>query len=102
MTSQSQSVAINRGEQPTADALGLELPSGREERKQLAGWKRALLLIGLLWALLVVAPDVYRVFGSLAAFGFSANNSGSVYAVSESAVAEGLQEGDRILLRPGA
>ena len=66
----------------------------------MAAWKRGLLLLGLAWALLVVVPDVYRIFGSLAQFGFSADNSGLVYEVDESA--NGLQVNDRILLRPGA
>jgi len=66
----------------------------------LALWKRGLLLIGLAWALLVIVPDIYRVFGSLAQFGFDADNSGVVYEVEKSA--NGLQLNDRILLRPGA
>ena len=61
-------------------------------------WKRALMVTALLWALLVIVPDFYRLSGSLAQFGFSADNSGVIYAP----VAGELQIGDRILLKPGA
>ncbi len=57
-----------------------------------------MLLLALVWALLVIVPDFYRLGGSLAQFGFSADNSGAIY---EPDTGE-LQTGDRILLRPGA
>lgn len=76
--------------------------SARARPKRLLDWKRALLLAGLVWALIVVVPDIYRLYGSLAEFDFSADNSGLIYEVDKSAAAEELQVGDRILLRPGA
>jgi hypothetical protein len=76
----------------------MELPPVRPEEKSLPVWKRVLLLAGLVWALLVIVPDFYRLSGSLAQFGFSADNSGVIY---EPDTGE-LQDGDRILLSPGA
>ncbi len=79
----------------------IELAPVRPEEKSLPVWKRVLLLAGLVWALLVIVPDFYRLSGSLAQFDFSADNSGMIYAVDDNLAGE-LQVKDRILLRPGA
>jgi hypothetical protein len=76
------------------------LVSAPTERKRLAIWRRGLLLLGLAWALIVVVPDVFRLFGSLAQFGVDTDNSGVVYQVDDPA--SGLRIHDRIVLRPGS
>lgn len=76
----------------------MELSTADAATKTFPVWKRALLVAALVWALLVIVPDFYRLGGSLAQFGFSADNSGLIY---EPDTGE-LQKGDRILLRPGA
>src|SRR6185503_16098007 len=72
-------------------------------------WQKALLILGLVWALLVVVPDVYRLYGQLATFGFTVDNDGLVYDVSSEPASTvtipgeqepGLKEGDRIVLTP--
>src|SRR6267142_1127956 len=65
-------------------------------------WQKALLIIGLLWALIVVVPDVYRIYGNLGTFGFSSDNNGVIYDVSgPPAITVGdLKDGDRIDLTP--
>jgi hypothetical protein len=70
-------------------------------------WQRIFLILGLLWALLVIVPDFYRLYGNLSAFGFSADNDGRIYKVDDDAgpTAAGhfrLQINDRIALTPGA
>ena len=72
-------------------------------------WQRALIALGLAWALVVVVPDFYRVTAPLATLSFQADNSGLIYQVG---AAEGatttrssaltLKAGDRIVLSPGA
>ena len=62
-----------------------------------------------MWALVVVAPDFYRVTTPLATLGFQADNSGLIYqtATTQGATGRGsavqtLKTGDRIVLSPGA
>jgi hypothetical protein len=86
---------------PMAAIADAETASVRAFRARVPVWRRALLLTGLLWALIVVVPDVYRIYGSLAELGFSADNSGNVYEADEAAP-NGLKVGDQIMLRPGA
>jgi len=66
------------------------------------------LLIGLAtWALLMVVPDLYRVFGSLGSYGLAANNDGVIVdvvgpfanAADSPALAAGISPGDRIDLQ---
>src|SRR5215470_4820648 len=66
------------------------------------------LLIGLAtWALLMVVPDLYRVFGSLGSYGLAANNEGVIVdvvgpfanAADSPALAAGISPGDRIDLQ---
>lgn len=71
-------------------------------------WQRALIALGLVWALLVVLPDFYRVTAPLATLGFQADNSGLIYQVGAPQVATAtgsgapaLKPGDRIVLSPG-
>ena len=85
----------------TTIPANMELSTAGGRATRLPVWKRALLLVGLILALLVILPDLYRLYGSLAQFGFSANNSGLIYAVDEQGAGE-LKVNDRILLSPGA
>jgi hypothetical protein len=48
---------------------------------RLKPWQQALLILGLLWALVVIVPDFYRLQGRLATLGFSADNDGIIYRV---------------------
>src|SRR5262249_1893823 len=73
--------------------------------------QKVLLIAGLLWALLVIVPDFYRLYAPLGSLGFSADNSGIIYEVYDApadAVAvpgdskRGLKEGDRLALTPAA
>jgi len=66
------------------------------------------LLIGLAtWALLMVVPDLYRVFGSLGSYGLAANNDGVIVdvvgpfanAADSPALAAGISPGDRLDLQ---
>ena len=65
---------------------------------------RLLLIVLATWAALMVVPDLYRVFSSLASFGLVADNDGVIVNVvgpfatpTESpAVAAGITPGDRI------
>jgi hypothetical protein len=68
-------------------------------RDQLSPWLKGLLILGLLWALLVIVPDFYRLYGQLGSFGFSADNSGVIYEISGQ---PGLENNDHIPLQPGA
>jgi len=70
-------------------------------------WQRALLVVGLAWALVVVVPDFYRVAAPLATLGFYADNSGMIYQAPEGAELGGvirpeLNMGDHVVLSPGA
>lgn len=68
---------------------------------------RLLLVVLAIWAILMIVPDLYRVFGSLASFGVVADNDGAIVDVvgpfatpAESpAVAAGIRPGDRIDLK---
>jgi hypothetical protein len=64
------------------DQQSEEMSAGREQAGKLRLWQKALLIAGLLWALLVIVPDFYRLYAPLASLGFSADNSGIIYAVS--------------------
>jgi len=65
---------------------------------------RSLLVVLATWAMVMVVPDLYRVFSSLASFGLVADNDGVIVDVvgpfvrpAESpAVAAGITRGDRI------
>jgi hypothetical protein len=68
---------------------------------------RLLLVVLAAWGMLMIVPDLYRVFASLASFGLAANNDGVIVSVvrpfatpAESpAAAVGIVPGDRIDLR---
>jgi hypothetical protein len=68
---------------------------------------RVFLVMLASWAMLMVAPDLYRVFGSLASFGLAADNDGVIINVvgpfeksaDSPAVAAGITAGDRIDLQ---
>src|SRR5260221_4760909 len=73
--------------------------------QQAGGLSGCLLLIGLTaWALLMIAPDLYRVVDPLASAGFAADNDGRIYDVrgpfpqeaDSPAWKAGLRVGDRI------
>jgi hypothetical protein len=72
------------------------------ESVRLWPWRKVFLVVGLTWALLVVMPDIFRLWGSLAAFNFQADNDGKIYAVNGSARSSPLrgsiQVGERIQL----
>src|SRR5215831_7437605 len=65
---------------------------------------RALLVVLSVWAMLMIAPDFYRVFTSLGSYGLAANNDGVIFDVlgpfrtpAESpAAAAGIALGDRV------
>ena len=64
-------------------------------------WQKCLLLAGLVWALVVVVPDFFRLTGNLASFGFSSDNDGRIYEVDMEggpATSQGLTIGDTIPL----
>ena len=79
--------------------MGEPLPSMGGNRSQLRPWQKGLLILGLLWALLVIVPDFYRLYGQLGSFGFSTDNSGVIYETSGQ---PGLEKDDHIPLQPGA
>ena len=68
---------------------------------------RVLLVVLAVWAIAIIAPDGYRVFGSLGSFGLVADNDGVVIdtvgpfltPAQSPAAAAGIVEGDRIDLR---
>src|SRR6516162_495898 len=69
---------------------------------------RLLLVVLAIWAILMIVPDLYRVFGSLASFGVVADNDGVIVDVvgpfttpaeSPAVAAAGIRPGDRIDLR---
>jgi hypothetical protein len=68
---------------------------------------RMLLVVLAAWGMLMVVPDLYRVFSSLASFGLVADNDGVIISVTgpfqnpaaSPAVAAGVVPGDRIDLR---
>lgn len=61
---------------------------------------RVLVCILAAWALLVIAPDFYRVFKDYGTLGFSANNNGRIYEVfGPPAIDAGLRVGDRLDLK---
>jgi len=68
---------------------------------------RLLLIVLAIWAILMIVPDLYRVFGTLASFGIVADNDGVVVDVvgpfatpaQSPAAASGIATGDRIDLR---
>jgi hypothetical protein len=68
---------------------------------------RVVLVVLTIWALVMIVPDLYRIYDPLASFGFSADNDGVVTGVSgpfpegvESPAARaGIRPGDRIDLR---
>src|SRR5437762_6074563 len=73
--------------------------------RQAGGIAGCVLLIGLTaWALLMIAPDLYRVVDPLASTGFAADNDGRIYDVrgpfrqeaDSPAWTAGLRVGDRI------
>ena len=77
----------------------------------LKAWQKALLLLGLAWALAVIGPDFYRLYWPLGTIGFEADNSGYIYSVDGPPATtvnipdhpgRGLQIGDTIPLAPGA
>ena len=55
--------------------------TGRSQSR-LSPWRKTLLILGALWAALVIVPDFYRVTGHLSSFGFAADNDGVIYEVS--------------------
>lgn len=78
---------------------------------RLKAWQKALLLLGLAWALVVICPDFYRLYWPLGTVGFLADNSGYIYSVDGPPATtlnipghpgRGLQVGDTIPLAPGA
>lgn len=78
---------------------------------KLKAWHKALLLLGLAWALAVISPDFYRLYWPLGTVGFQADNSGYIYSVDGPPATtvsipnhpgRGLQVGDTIPLSPGA
>lgn len=68
---------------------------------------RVLLVVLAVWAIAMIAPELYRVFGSLASFGLVANNDGVIVDIvgpfpisgESPAVAAGVTVGDRVDLR---
>jgi hypothetical protein len=75
--------------------------------RQLRLWHKALLILGALWAALVIAPDFYRLVVPLGSFGFSTNNDGVIYEVSDKPATvvtipgetePGLKKNDRVEL----
>src|SRR5208282_82980 len=65
---------------------------------------RLLLVVLATWAMVMVVPDLYRVFSSLASFGLVADNDGVIVdvvgpfatPVESPAIAAGITPGDRI------
>src|SRR5215469_7490231 len=79
---------------------------GRFRKGQRAGWLKAFLVLGLVWAVVVVAPDFLRLHDfvslpwNLASFGFSVDNNGQIYEVyDDPAKSGGLTSSDNIPLR---
>ncbi|HEY1329335.1 MAG TPA: hypothetical protein VGI14_20545 [Casimicrobiaceae bacterium] len=70
-------------------------------------FSRAWLVLLAAWAILIVTPDLYRVFASLGSFGLVADNDGLIVdvvgpfatAADSPAVAAGIAPGDRIDLQ---
>jgi hypothetical protein len=63
--------------------------------------KRALLVVLLIWALMMIVPDLMRVVRPLAAFGFYANNNGLIYDVTGPFDEEKDSPAWRAGIRPG-
>ncbi len=63
---------------------------------RLRPWQKLLLGLGLIWAMLVIAPDVYRLFEPLGSLGLYADNSGKIYEVDDDTAAAraGVTGGD--------
>lgn len=77
------------------------------EPPRLSLWRRGFLIAGLIWALAVVVPDLYRLARPLGTLGFTADNDGLVIDVEDGGPAgqailpgmvRSLQSGDRIEL----
>jgi hypothetical protein len=95
-----------------ADVRPVSVPMGVVRRALVPAWSRIhagrlLLVVLAAWAIAMIVPDLYRVFGSLASFGLVVNNDGVVIdtvgpfttpAVSPAARA-GIVIGDRVDLR---
>src|SRR5882672_4091248 len=86
------------------------LPFTDANKSRLRLWQKLLLIAALIWALVVVVPDIYRLYSPLGTLGFSADNNGLIYEVYDKpattvdfpgAPGRGLTVGDTIQLKPG-
>ena len=83
------------------------MPQAQPLIRPRAPWTRVLLALLCAWALLMIVPDLYRVFDPLASFGVAVDNDGLVIdvkgpfaKVSDSpAFKAGLRAGDRVDLQ---
>ena len=95
-----------------ADARPVTVPVTGVRRSMALGWPRidagrALLVVLAAWAIAMIVPDAYRVFGSLGSFGLVVNNDGVVVDTvgpfttpsASPAAAAGITIGDRVDLR---
>src|SRR5579871_6305199 len=85
--------------------LGYSMPADAWEISRQHLWRKLFLVLGLLWAVAVVAPDFLRLHDfigpwNLASFGFLADNDGTIYVVDDGpAKLAGLTTHDSIPLR---
>jgi hypothetical protein len=95
-----------------ADALPITAPAAGHPLPVHAKWPaldagRVLLIVLAAWAIAMIAPEAYRVFGSLGSFGLVVNNDGVVVDIAgpfstpaqSPAAAAGIAIGDRVDLR---
>jgi len=76
-----------------------------DQQTKLSFCRRTLLIVGLVWALIVIVPDLSRLVYPLGMFGFTADNDGLIIAVDDDGAAartklrwldRPLRSGDRI------
>jgi hypothetical protein len=74
-------------------------------RQRLSLLQRSLLICALIWALVMIVPDTYRLFWPVGTLGFSADNDGIIFGIEDApatqadipgAPGRGLRAGDTI------
>jgi hypothetical protein len=88
-----------------SEANTSEMVPMEHQRQRLSLLQRGLLICALIWALMMILPDTYRLFRPVGTLGFSADNDGIIFGIEDSpatqadvpgAPGRGLRAGDTI------